>query len=74
MPTHRSSDRFHRPCNRPSTSPSKPGCEGVIAQRDMWAARAADPAIGDEASVYAHHAQNVANYIGCEAAPISVPG
>ncbi len=50
------------------------GCEGVIAQRDMWAALAADPAIGDEASVYAHHAQNVANYIGCEAAPISVPG
>jgi hypothetical protein len=50
------------------------GCEGVIAQRDMWAARAGDPPIGDEASVYAHHAQNVANYIGCESTPISIPG
>jgi hypothetical protein len=50
------------------------GCAGVIAQRDMWASRVDDPVIGDEASVYANHAQNVANYIGCESTPISVPG
>lgn len=46
------------------------GCEGVIAQRDLWASRINDPVIGDKASVYAHHAQNVANYIGCESPPI----
>ena len=46
------------------------GCEGVISQRDLWAARVNDPAIGEEASVYAHHAQNVADYIGCESPPI----
>ena len=31
------------------------------------------PVIGDEASVYANHAQNVANYIGCESAPVTLP-
>ncbi|HEX6658535.1 MAG TPA: hypothetical protein VF065_10665, partial [Ilumatobacter sp.] len=46
------------------------GCDGVIAQRDLWASRANDAVIGDEASVYAHHAQNVANYIGCESPPL----
>ena len=46
------------------------GCDGVIAQRDLWASRVNDPVIGDEASVYAHHAQNVANYIGCESPPL----
>jgi hypothetical protein len=46
------------------------GCDGVIAQRDLWASRIHDPVIGDEASVYAHHAQNVANYIGCQSPPI----
>jgi len=45
------------------------GCEGVIAQRDLWASRVADPLFGDEASVYAQHAQNVAVYIQCETAP-----
>jgi hypothetical protein len=49
------------------------GCEGVLAQRDLWASRVTDPAIGDEASVYAHHAQNVADYIGCESTPITAP-
>lgn len=49
------------------------GCEGVLAQRDLWASRASDPTIGDEASVYAHHAQNVANYIGCESTPLTGP-
>jgi hypothetical protein len=46
------------------------GCDGVIAQRDLWASRVNDPVNGDEASVYAHHAQNVANYIGCTSPPI----
>lgn len=49
------------------------GCDGVIAQRDLWAGRVDDPVIGDEASVYAQHAQNVADYIQCNAPPIS-PG
>jgi hypothetical protein len=42
------------------------GCEGVIAQRDLWAARIDDSPEGDIASVYAQHAQNVANFIRCE--------
>lgn len=47
------------------------GCDGVYAQRDQWAARADEPGFGDEASVYAVHAQNVANYIGCDARPLA---
>jgi hypothetical protein len=46
------------------------GCDGVIAQRDLWASRVNDPVNGDEASVYAHHAQNVADYIDCVSPPI----
>jgi hypothetical protein len=46
------------------------GCAGVIEQRDLWAAQVADPVIADEASAYANHAQNVANYIGCVFEPI----
>ncbi len=46
------------------------GCEGLVAQRDTWAARAGDPVEGDIASVYAQHAQNVAIYVGCEPGPI----
>lgn len=46
------------------------GCEGVIEQRDLWASRVDDPVIGDEASVYAQHAQNVADYIQCDVAPL----
>jgi hypothetical protein len=46
------------------------GCEGVIAQRDLWASRVDDPVTGDEASVYAQHAQNVADYIQCTTEPI----
>lgn len=46
------------------------GCDGVIAQRDLWASRVSVPAFGDEASVYAQHAQNVAVYIQCETPPI----
>lgn len=46
------------------------GCDGVIAQRDLWAARAGDPQTGDEASVYAQHAQNVADYLQCDSPPL----
>ena len=46
------------------------GCEGLIAQRDLWAARADGPLFGDEASVYARHAQNVADYIQCDSPPL----
>ena len=46
------------------------GCEGVIEQRDLWVSRVGDPLFGDEASVYAQHAQNVALYIQCEVPPI----
>ena len=46
------------------------GCEGVIVQRDLWANRVGDPLFGDEASVYAQHAQNVAAYIQCETPPL----
>ncbi len=46
------------------------GCDGVIAQRDQWAALVADPVLGDEASAYAKHAENVAVYIGCVFEPI----
>ena len=46
------------------------GCEGVIAQRDLWAARIDDSPAGDIASVYAQHAQNVANFIQCDTEPL----
>lgn len=46
------------------------GCAGVIEQRDLWASRVNDPVVGDEASVYAQHAQNVADYIQCDVEPI----
>lgn len=46
------------------------GCDGLIAQRDEWYARVDDPVIGDEASVYARHAQNVAEYIRCDIPPL----
>ena len=41
------------------------GCEGVQLEQDRWTALADDPLIGDEASVYAQHAINVASFIGC---------
>jgi hypothetical protein len=49
------------------------GCEGVIAQRDLWVTRIDDTPDGDIASVYAQHAQNVANFIDCDTDPIE-PG
>lgn len=39
------------------------GCPGVIAERDRWVAQI--PQLGDEASAYARHAENVADYIRC---------
>jgi hypothetical protein len=46
------------------------GCEGVAEQRNLWASRIDDPDSGDIASVYAQHAQNVADYIGCDLPPL----
>lgn len=58
-------------------------CPGVLAQRDLWAGRAAsdaavaDPATGltaaDIASAYAQHAILVALWIGCENAELTPP-
>jgi len=45
------------------------GCLGVITQRDRWAEQVDDPVLGDAASVYAQHAQNVADYIQCGIPP-----
>lgn len=42
------------------------GCPGVIAERDRWVALIGDPVTGDEASAYARHAENVADYIRCD--------
>lgn len=52
------------------------GCEGVLAQRDLWAQQAAQLTgdAADEASVYAQHAQRVADYIGCAPATTTEPG
>jgi hypothetical protein len=46
------------------------GCDGLIEQRDRWFDRIDDSRAGDEASVYARHAQNVAAYIGCDVPPL----
>lgn len=45
---------------------SEDGCDGVRLQQEFWTAQIDDPAIGDEASVYARHAANVAAFIGCD--------
>ena len=42
------------------------GCEGVEAERVRWLAQSTDPIVGDEASVYARHAENVLAFMGCE--------
>ncbi len=42
------------------------GCPGVEDELARWLARTNDPIIGDEASVYARHAENVLAFIGCE--------
>ena len=46
------------------------GCDGVFEQRDLWASQVDDTPAGDEASVYAEHAQNVATFIGCDERPL----
>ena len=48
------------------------GCEGVIAQRDLWAGQIDDSDAGAIASVYAQHAQNVADFIQCDTEPLAV--
>jgi len=50
------------------------GCPGVLQQRDLWLTRIGDPTIGDAASVFAQHAQNVAVYIRCDPDPIEIDG
>jgi hypothetical protein len=42
------------------------GCMGVEAERARWLAQLNDPIAGDQASVYARHAENVLAFIGCE--------
>ena len=42
------------------------GCEGVEHERVRWLAQSTDPLVGDEASVYAQHAENVLAFMGCE--------
>jgi hypothetical protein len=41
------------------------GCAGVEDELAYWLARTNDPIIGDQASVYARHAENVLAFIGC---------
>ena len=41
------------------------GCSGVEDELARWLARTTDPIIGDQASVYARHAENVLAFIGC---------
>ena len=47
------------------------GCEGVIAQRDLWADQIDESDAGAIASVYAQHAQNVADFIQCDTEPLA---
>ena len=42
------------------------GCPGVEDERTRWLAQTNDPVIGDQASVYARHAENVLAFIACE--------
>ncbi|MGH9134822.1 MAG: hypothetical protein ACRDZZ_12865 [Ilumatobacteraceae bacterium] len=41
------------------------GCPGVEIELTNWLARINDPIIGDQASVYAQHAENVLAFMGC---------
>jgi hypothetical protein len=45
------------------------GCEALAAEKANWEARIDDPNIGDQASVYARHADNVAVFVGCGETP-----
>ena len=42
------------------------GCPGVEDERARWLAEINDPILGDQASVYARHAENVLAFIACE--------
>jgi hypothetical protein len=42
------------------------GCAGVEDERARWLAQVDDPIVGDQASVYARHAENVLAFIACE--------
>ena len=42
------------------------GCTGLDDEFDYWSARIDDPGIGPEASVYAQHALDLRNFIGCD--------
>lgn len=48
------------------------GCDGLVEEREYWSARAADPDVGDEASVYARHAISLMEFIDCEV-PTDIP-
>ena len=42
------------------------GCTGLDDEIDYWSALIDDPGIGPEASVYAQHALDLRNFIGCD--------
>lgn len=44
------------------------GCDGLLDEREYWTGRAADPDVGDEASVYARHAISLMEFIDCDMA------
>lgn len=46
------------------------GCDGLLEQRNLWFERITPTPDGDVASVYARHAQNVADYIQCDLPPL----
>ena len=41
------------------------GCAALLAERNRWSARVGDDEAGQEASVYARHADDLAAYLGC---------
>jgi hypothetical protein len=45
------------------------GCDALATERANWEARVDDPVIGQQASVYARHADNVAVFVGCTPPP-----
>jgi hypothetical protein len=42
------------------------GCSGLADEVGYWSALIDDPGIGPEASVYAQHALDLSNFIGCD--------
>jgi hypothetical protein len=45
------------------------GCDALLQERARWQTLVVDPLVGDQASVYAQHADNVAAFIGCTSPP-----